>query len=145
MICWNRNYGFLRDPFYSNIINDKEISLGDKSIVWRTYILVYFAKICSKLVGDYLELGTYEGHTAQVISEKIDFNRLEKNYILYDLFEWKEGDYHSPLDSLKNKIYILKYVKNSKKKIKILKLLKGGYQIPWKILFQIKLPLHILI
>ena len=39
-----------------------------------------FAKICTKLVGDYLELGTYEGHTAQVLTEKIDFNRLEKDY-----------------------------------------------------------------
>ncbi len=124
MICWNRNYGFLRDPFYSNIINDKEISLGDKSIVWRTYILVYFAKICSKLVGDYLELGTYEGHTAQVISEKIDFNRLEKNYILYDLFEWKEGDYHSPLDSLKNKNLYLEICKKFKKN-KNIKIIKG--------------------
>ena len=123
MICWNRNYGFLRDPFFINILNDKESSLTDKAVVWRTYILVYFAKICTNLVGDYLELGTYEGHTAQVLTEKIDFNRLEKDYFLYDLFEWKEGDAHSPLDGLFNKNLYIEVCKkfNKNKNVKIIK------------------------
>ena len=124
MICWNRNYSFLRDIFYKNLLYDKELDTSAKTTIWRTYILVYFAKICSNLSGDYLELGTYKGHTAQVLTKKIDFEKLEKNYLLYDLFEWKDGDAHSPLNGLMDK-NLYSHVCKKFEKNKNVKIVKG--------------------
>ena len=123
IICWNRNLSFLRDPFFLNILNDKKMDLMQKSTIWRTYILIFFAKLSSKLEGDFLELGTYEGKTAEILSNKIDFLNLNKNYILYDLFQWKSGDAHSPLSALqKSNLYeevCKRFSKN--KNVKIIK------------------------
>ncbi len=124
MICWNRNYSFLRDVFYRNLFNDKELDTNAKTTIWRTYILVYFAKICTNLSGDYLELGTYKGHTAHVLTKKIDFKKINKNYLLYDLFEWKDGDAHSRLNGHMDK-NLYSHVCKKFKKNKNVKIVKG--------------------
>ncbi len=47
-----------------------------------------------------MEVGCYTGYTASVICRRIDFAALRKRYLLFDLFEWKEGDTHLDLDAL---------------------------------------------
>ena len=124
MICWNRNYSFLRDVFYRNLFNDKELDISAKATIWRTYILVYFAKVCTNLSGDYLELGTYKGHNAHVLTRKIDFKKINKNYLLYDLFEWKDGDSHTRLNGLMDK-NLYSHVCKKFEKNKNVKIVKG--------------------
>jgi O-methyltransferase len=95
VITWNRNLSFLRDDFFINILQDKNNSVTEKSCIWRSYILLYFAEMCARLEGDYTEFGCYTGYTADLVTQKVDFKSLGKKYFLYDLFEWKEGDAHT--------------------------------------------------
>ena len=97
IITWNRNLSFLRDKFFIDIVHNDKNSDIEKSIIWRTYILLYFAEIASSIEGDFLELGCHTGYTASEVIKKIDFNAVSKKYFLYDLFEWNEGDGHSHL------------------------------------------------
>jgi len=102
LITWNKNFSFLRDPFFYGILTDDSTSLAEKSIIWRTYILLYFVEFACKADGDFAEFGCYKGHTALQIVRKIDFRALGKKVFLYDLFEWNEGDAHSHHKGLDN-------------------------------------------
>ena len=95
LITWNRNLSFLRDDFYLKILNSKSATIVEKSIIWRTYILIYFCKFAINTNGDFMELGCYQGSTALQIIKGIDFTNRHRRYYLYDLFSWKEGDEHS--------------------------------------------------
>ena len=102
IITWNRNFSFLRDKFFVDIVNGSEATKVEKGAIWRLYIVLYFAELASKAEGDFLELGCHTGYTASNVIKKIDFPGLGKNYFLYDLFEWNEGDEHTPLPGHKN-------------------------------------------
>jgi len=95
LITWNRNYSFLRDAFFMDILQSDSVSSVEKSIIWRTYILLYFAELSSHVEGDFLELGCSKGHTASQVVRKIKFQKLNKQYYLYDLFSWSKGDGHT--------------------------------------------------
>jgi len=95
IITWNRNLSFLRDDFFIQILNDDKNTMIEKSVVWRTYVLLYFAEIASRIEGDFTEFGCHTGNTAANVLKKIDFAALDKKYYLYDLFGWKEGDEHT--------------------------------------------------
>ncbi len=102
LITWNKNLSFLRDPFCHAILTDDATSIEEKSIIWRTYALLYFAELASRAEGDFAEFGCYKGHTAWQIVKTLDFRRLGKRVFLYDLFEWKEGDVHTHHKGLDN-------------------------------------------
>lgn len=100
LLTWNRNYGFLRDPFFVGLLKDPNTTDTERGKIWRTYILEYFAQWAAGRDGDFLEVGCYAGHTPAVLTERIDFGALNKTYHLYDLFEWNEGDKHFRLERL---------------------------------------------
>lgn len=102
LITWSKTYSLLRDEFIQSILADNKNSDAEKTIVWRTYCLLYFAELSSAAEGDYLELGCHTGFTAAQVIKKVDFVQLSKKYFLYDLFEWKEGDGHPKLDGHNN-------------------------------------------
>lgn len=102
VITWNRSYSFLRDEFFLRILDAPGHSYAERSVIWRTYVLLHFAKYASKVAGDYLELGCHTGHTAAQVISRIDFKSLAKSYFLYDLFEWKEGDEHTRMHGHQN-------------------------------------------
>lgn len=95
VITWNRNLSFLREEFFLDILKDPKNSDVEKSIIWRSYILLYFAEMASKIEGDFVECGCYTGYSAELMTKKIDFVGAGKKYYLYDLFGWKEGDAHT--------------------------------------------------
>ena len=97
VVTWNRNLSFLRDDFFLAPLQDDAMTVVEKSCVWRTYILLYFAEAASKVPGDFVELGCHTGHTASEVLRKIDLKALGKHYFLYDLFSWNEGDEHTPM------------------------------------------------
>ncbi|WP_292935054.1 tetratricopeptide repeat protein [Noviherbaspirillum sp.] len=102
VITWNRNYSFLRDDFFLGILDSPAYAYVEKSLIWRTYVLLHFAEHAGRIAGDYVELGCHTGHTASTVISKIDFRKLSKSYFLYDLFEWKEGDEHTRMQGHNN-------------------------------------------
>jgi len=92
LITWNRNYSFLLDEYFLELCRDDSISFTEKSIIWRTYLLIYFAKIASKAKGDFLEVGCHTGYTAGHVIKNINFEKLKKKFYLYDLFKKKKSD-----------------------------------------------------
>ncbi len=103
IITWNRNLSFLRDDYFIRIIRDEKNTGVEKSILWRLYVLLYFAEMAGQREGDFVELGCHTGFTAGHVVQKVDFKKLGKKYYLYDLFEWKEGDKHTHLPGHDNK------------------------------------------
>lgn len=95
VITWNKNYSFLRDDFFAEILQSNNNTVIEKTIIWRTYILLYFAEFASQVEGDFLELGCHTGYTASQVVKKVKFDALSKKYYLYDLFKWENGDEHS--------------------------------------------------
>ena len=102
LVTWNRNLSFLRDSFYINLLEDESISTTEKSNIWRTYTLLYFAEKALNLEGDFLELGCYIGTTAEIVLKKCALNNYNKKYFLYDSFKWKEKDQNTKLPELEN-------------------------------------------
>ena len=94
MITWNKNYSFFRDQYFLDFANDQTNPLVERSILWRTYVLLHFAERCMKLEGDFIELGCHTGATAQHMVDQLNFTIPGKSLYLYDLFEWNEGDQH---------------------------------------------------
>ena len=94
-IVWNQNLSFLRDNYFTNLLNGNELDVVEKSCIWRLYVLLYFAESCQGLEGDFVELGCHKGSTAKRVTERIDFPKIHKHYWLYDLFSWNEGDEHT--------------------------------------------------
>ncbi len=90
IITWNKNLSFLRDPIFREILLDKEINYTYKSIIWRTYIVIMFARIASSIGGDFIECGTYEGHTALQIVKNVSLT--ERKMFLFDTFEKSESN-----------------------------------------------------
>ena len=102
LITWNKNLSFIREPFFVDLLHDENLSIVEKSNIWRTYILLYFAEKALKLEGDYLELGCYVGTTADILLKKYDLNQYNKKYYLYDAFEWKDGCKHDEMPEHKD-------------------------------------------
>jgi O-methyltransferase len=86
LITWGRNYSFLRQSNFVEIVNSDNHSHTEKSIIWRTCILLFFAEFSSHAPGDFLEVGCHTGYTAEIISERINLAEKGKKYFLYDLF-----------------------------------------------------------
>jgi O-methyltransferase len=97
VITWNKNLSFLREDRFLAKLNDPTREDGEKSTIWRLYILLYFAKLSLNLDGDFMECGTYRGTTVEDVLKECNLKKYGKKYWLYDLFEWKEGDEHTHL------------------------------------------------
>lgn len=86
IITWNRNYSFLREPEFQEILGSSSTTSVEKSIIWRTYVVNFFASSCLALEGDYLECGCFTGHTAAHVSKLLRYSN--HRYLLFDRFEW---------------------------------------------------------
>ncbi|RNE93227.1 class I SAM-dependent methyltransferase [Marichromatium sp. AB32] len=87
IISWNRNLSFMTDSSFMQLVQRHATSDIEMAIIWRTYVLCYFARLATHLPGDFLEVGAYQGNTANVIADWIDIESSDKKYWLYDAFE----------------------------------------------------------
>jgi hypothetical protein len=125
LITWNRNLSFLRDEFFIEIVRSEKNTVVEKSIIWRTYILLFFAELAALAEGDFVELGCHTGYTASQVIKKLNFGEISKTYFLYDLFEWKEGDKHTRLAGHDN-VRMFEDVKERFARFDFIKIIKGS-------------------
>lgn len=90
LFTWSRNLGFLQDQKFVAAIDGNQPDRQELSLVWRLNTLCWAARQCSRLSGDFVEAGVYKGFTVKVICDYLDFNAMDRDYYLYDIF------YHSP-------------------------------------------------
>ena len=92
ILTWNRNLGFLDNQRFLDTLRRNSTNNIELSIIWRTYILCWFARYAKAINGDFVEIGAYEGNTANIILEEADLAATGKSYFVYDAFEHSEKD-----------------------------------------------------
>ena len=112
---------------FLNYIKDESIEMAYRSTVWRLYILSYFAEIALNIDGDFLEVGVLTGNTAYHVINKTNLSISNKNYYLYDLFDWKESYKHDKHIELLDKDLYSKVLKKFKP-YSFVKIIKGRVQ-----------------
>jgi hypothetical protein len=88
LLVWFRNLGFTEDPKFLHAmlpyINDQVL----RARIWRVYTLCWAAKSCLNLPGDFVDVGCYDGKTIDVIRRFCSYQNVDKDYMLYDLFDY---------------------------------------------------------
>lgn len=91
LLTFSKNLSFLEDlPLMDAIKRHAETDI-ERSIIWRTAVLVWAARNGLRRDGDFVECGCYRGTSARIICDAVDFNKANKDYFLYDVFEYPEG------------------------------------------------------
>lgn len=86
LCTWSRTLGFLQDKDFVEAIDSNQPSKQELSLVWRLNTLCWAARQCSRLAGDFVEAGVYRGFTVKVICDYLNFNAMDRDYYLYDIF-----------------------------------------------------------
>ncbi|HVO04058.1 MAG TPA: TylF/MycF/NovP-related O-methyltransferase [Candidatus Cybelea sp.] len=100
LLVWFRNLGFTEDPDFCRAM---EPYLEDKVLrarIWRVYALCWAAKSAMNLPGHFVDIGCYDGKTIDVMRRFIRYEKLEKDWVLYDLFDYhpteRSKQFHGP-------------------------------------------------
>lgn len=93
--CWRKNLGFLTDPRFLSAYKRGENSGHAMleadgrqrfDIRWAVAVTTWAATHGAKLVGDFVECGVNTGWHSLAICEYVDFNKLDKNFWLFDTY-----------------------------------------------------------
>lgn len=105
LLTWGRNLSFIFDKKFIESFDKNTVGTIERGVMWRRAVHYWAAQHCMYLQGDFVECGVWKGTTVHVIYDAVDFCTCEKNYWLYDIFDYQEGDFHQPLEGLKNGLY----------------------------------------
>ncbi|HLI11136.1 MAG TPA: class I SAM-dependent methyltransferase [Alphaproteobacteria bacterium] len=94
LITFGKNLSFLSSPKFMDALVRNQPDEAEVACMWRKYVLCWAAKSSLRLEGDFVEAGTYRGHSAKMICDYVDFNTSGKAFYLYDLFEHDDAMPH---------------------------------------------------
>ena len=95
LTCWRKNIGFLTDSRFLSAYKRgessehalREVTGGPQfDIRWAVAVTTWAATHCAKLPGDFVECGVNTGWHSLAICEYVDFNKLDKNFWLFDTY-----------------------------------------------------------
>ena len=104
MLILDRSAEFLRDPCFLASMASADSSTGANQyqspggIAWRYHTLIWAARSCLALPGDYVECGVYRGDMTWVVTENVDLRSAGKTFFIYDTFAGFNLEYSSPAD-----------------------------------------------
>ncbi len=88
LVTFTKNLSFLDDPAFMGPFDREAVSVGDRSPIWRRYVVAWAAKSALRRVaGDLVECACYKGITARIVAEYAGLAASDRGYWLYDLFE----------------------------------------------------------
>lgn len=88
LLTYHRNLSFLDDQKLINSFCTHATTAQEKSVLWRIALVAWGAKNGLRLEGDFVEIACYQGTTARIVCDYVDFaSRSERKYYLYDLFD----------------------------------------------------------
>ncbi len=105
LITFGKNLSFLLDEPFMAAIAAHTSNEVEKSILWRTAVLVWAARNGLRREGDFVECGCYRGISARIVCDAIDFNAYDRAFYLYDLFEYPEGSQHTHMPGMGPHLY----------------------------------------
>jgi O-methyltransferase len=90
LITYAHTRGFLTEPRFVGAVIASRPEPTERAIVWRTHTLCWAADSVSHLPGDYVECGTYQGYSAEVLMH-FTGGLPGRRFWLYDLFDPSGG------------------------------------------------------
>ena len=92
------NKSFLRNPRFQRAY-DRGIKANgaDHFMRWRAHVAFWVAKQASRLPGDFVECGVSTGFLASGIMDYLDWNSLNRRYIMFDTWAGLDDRYLSKL------------------------------------------------
>jgi O-methyltransferase len=82
MRLFGKNLACLSDPAFRRAYDHS----GAAHIEFRAYVCCWAAEQVSKIIGDFVECGVNDGWLSLTACEYLNFNRLEKSFLLFDTF-----------------------------------------------------------
>ncbi|NBQ38357.1 MAG: class I SAM-dependent methyltransferase [Alphaproteobacteria bacterium] len=105
LITFGKNLSFRFDKPFMRALEAHAHDGVEKSIIWRTAILVWAARNGLRRDGDFVECGCYRGTSARIICDTIDINNTNKAFYLYDMFDYREGSPHAKMPGMCPELY----------------------------------------
>jgi hypothetical protein len=100
LITFSKNLSFLSDQRFMDAVRRHADTDIERSILWRTAVLVWAARNGLRREGDFVECGCYRGTSAHIVCDALDFGATGRGYWLYDLFEYPEGSTHTHMPGM---------------------------------------------
>jgi O-methyltransferase len=95
---------FREDPTFQSALKQADSSTGANQyespdgISWRYHTLIWAARTCLHLPGDFVECGVFRGDMTWMITQSVDLPAAGKRFYLYDTFAGLDPKYSSEDD-----------------------------------------------
>jgi hypothetical protein len=100
LFVFSRNLSFLDDPRLMEAVARHADTAVERTILWRTAVLVWAARNGLKREGDFVECGCYRGTSARIVAEALGLGSTGRGYWLYDLFAYPDGSTHTRMPGM---------------------------------------------
>jgi hypothetical protein len=104
LLTLDKTAGFLAAPGFQAALAQADSSTGrnqyrsPQGITWRYNTLIWAARTCMALPGDFVECGVYRGDMTWMVTEMVDLRSAHKKFYLYDTFTGFAPQYSSAAD-----------------------------------------------
>src|SRR5580704_4865075 len=104
LLTLDKTAGFLSEPGFAAALAQADSSTGEnqyrspQGIAWRYNTLIWAARTCLKVPGDFMECGVYRGDMTWMMTEMVDLRRAGKKFYIYDTFTGFAPQYSSAAD-----------------------------------------------
>ena len=101
LLTLDKSADFLADPSFRTALAQADSLTGanqyasPNGITWRYNTLVWAARTCLGLPGDFVECGVYRGDMSWMITQTVDLRSAGKKFYLYDTFTGLDPRYPS--------------------------------------------------
>jgi len=95
VILFNRTLGFRGDRRFMDAFNRNVRNRQEASLILRLNTLAWAGAQACHVPGDFVECGVWRGFCSAVLLDYLDFDRLNRNFYLYDTFEGIPSEYDS--------------------------------------------------
>jgi O-methyltransferase len=86
LITYGHTAGFRRDAHFAAAVHAANPRPRELAIAWRTHTLCWAAQSCVGLAGDFVECGTYEGYSMEIVLRVLN-GLAGRRLWCYDLFD----------------------------------------------------------
>jgi O-methyltransferase len=104
LLTFDKSSSFRDDVDFRAALKDAQSSTGQNQyespdgITWRYNTLIWAARTCLSVPGDYVECGVYRGDMTWMVTQMVDIAGAGKTFFLYDTFSGLDSRYSSEAD-----------------------------------------------